>query len=53
MAPFTVTPMPGSITAIVSTNDATSSIGVTALITFSPCRAAAYITASPSSPNIT
>ena len=53
MAPFTVTPMPGSITAIVSPNETTSRIGVSPLISLSPWRAAKCIATSPIRPSIT
>ena len=53
MAPFTVTPMPGSITATVSPNDDISSSGVSARMTLSPCRDAKCRSTIPATANST
>jgi hypothetical protein len=53
VAPFTVTPRPGIITAIVRQKATTSAIGVKARMTASPCREAACMTTRPIRPNIT
>jgi hypothetical protein len=52
VAPFTVTPNPGSITRIVRQNEATRKTGVIARMAASPCRDARCITASPIRPNM-
>jgi len=51
VAPFTVTPTPGSITAVVSTNELTSRIGVRPRISRSPCREPRCSSTSPAAPN--
>ena len=53
VAPFTVTPMPGSIAATVSAKEPASSSGVSARMTLSPCRDARCRSTSPASPNMT
>ena len=53
VAPFTVTPMPGSIAATVSANEPARSSGVSARMTLSPCREARCRSTSPASPNMT
>ena len=54
VAPFTVTPMPGSITAHVSANEPTSSSGVSALDDLQPVpRGEVQHAPARASPNIT
>jgi len=53
VAPFTVTPMPGSITAIVSPNEPASSSGVTFFTALRLTREEKWSAPSPASPKIT